>query len=237
MSTLSKIKTLLLLLSAYVTGIGSANAKEPNWMINPASYQYNMTMMAVANISCGELTNAGNRIGVFLGDECRGSALTGQVINGRFIASLFIYSNVYNGEKLTFKIYDAYKDTLYDAKVSVQFQQNAAYGTGGSPYVIYNKFPCYVNKEILPASNFISPNEDGKNDYFEIDDVASYYDFALTVYNEQGLEVYKSANNYKNDWGGTYDGKILPTGAYLYAYKNAATAKEYKGIINIIKTN
>lgn len=212
-----------------------AKAGDPSWTVNPASFQYNMTMMAIVNIECADALSAGNRIGVFVGSECRGTAVTNQVIGGKYIASLFIYSNVVNGETLTFKIYNAQTDAVSDAKGEVMFQQNASYGTAGSPFIVYNKFPCYFTKEVLPVCNYLSPNGDGKNDYFFIDDVASYSDYTLTIYNEFGLQIFEKENNYSNDWDGTYDGKTLPTGAYYYSFKNGS--KEYKGIINLVNPN
>ncbi len=237
MNTNKQFRTMLILLLITVSGINHALATAPNWTIDPAGYQYNMTMIAVVNINCSEMLSTGNRIGVFKDNECRGTAVTNQVINGRFLASLFIYSNIVSGEKLTFKIYDAVKDSVYETGMNIEFQQNSAYGNASSPYVVYSKFPCHFTKDILPVTNFISPDNDGKNDYFAIDDIDSYQDFSLTVYNEFGLEVFKKANGYQNDWGGTYKGNILQVGAYYYLFKNSSNGKEYKGILNIVKSN
>jgi gliding motility-associated-like protein len=228
-------KSVFFLLILLVVGINKVLAGDPNWSVTPASFQYNMTMTAVVNIDCAEQLSPSNRIGVFVGSECRGTALTSQVYNGKYTASLFIYSNAVNGENISFKIYNAAKDTIYDVKVTVEFQQNAAYGNSSAPYIVYSKFPCYFQKDVLPVTNFISPNGDGINDLFEIDDVDSYSDYTLTIYNENGLEVYKKENNYKNDWDAKLDGKLLPTGTYYYLFKN--TSKEYKGLINIVKPN
>lgn len=235
MKTFKQIKSMLLLLCIAALGINTTNAADPNWTVNPSAFQYNMTLLAVVNIDCAEQLSPSNRIGVFMGTECRGSVLTSTVINGKFMASLFVYSNAVNGESLTFKMYDSENDIIYDAHITVKFQQNASYGTASSPYVVYSKFPCYVNQDVLPVNNFISPNGDGINDFFTITDVDSYKEFALTVYNEFGLEVYKIDRDYKNNWDATYKDKKLPEGAYYFLFKNEATGKEYKGIINVEK--
>lgn len=237
MNTIKQLKKMLLLLLITVSGINQTFATAPNWTVDPAAYQYNMTMLAVININCSEMISTGNRIGIFKDNECRGTALTSQVINGRYLASLFIYSNTVTGESLTFKVYDAMNDTVYETGMKIEFQQNSSYGNASSPFVVYSKFPCYFTKDILPVTNFISPDNDGKNDYFAIDDIDSYQDFSLTVYNESGLEVYKKAEAYKNDWSGTYEGKTLEVGAYYYIFKNSGNGKEYKGIINIVRSN
>ncbi|MDP1727397.1 MAG: gliding motility-associated C-terminal domain-containing protein [Bacteroidota bacterium] len=234
MKTFKQIKTMLLLVIATVTGINTAIAADPNWTVNPPDFQYNMTMLAVINIDCAEQLSPSNRIGIFMGNECRGTALTSTVINGKFMASLFVYSNTVNGESLSFKVYDAANDIIYDAHLTVKFQQNASYGTAISPYVVYSKFPCLVNKQALPANNLITPDGDGINDFFAIEDVDSYKDFALTIYNDFGLEVYKISRDYKNNWGATYQDKTLPDGAYYFLFKNETNGKEYKGIINVV---
>ncbi len=117
------------------------NAAAPTWTVNPGSFQDNMTMVAVASINCTELTNASNRIGVFVGNQCRGTALTSQVVNGRYTVSLFIYSNSVQGETLNFKVYNASQDSVYDIPTSLGFQQNASFGTSNVPYVLLNNNP------------------------------------------------------------------------------------------------
>jgi gliding motility-associated-like protein len=97
-----------------------------------------------------------------------------------------------------------------------------------------------VNDEIelnldLPANNFMSPNGDGINDYFAVQNVQLYANYSLTIYNESGMEVYKIISNYKNDWDGSYDGKRLPTGVYYFIFRNPANGDEFKGALNIVK--
>lgn len=118
--------------------INTVFAAPPTWSVNPAAFQYSMTVTAVANINCTELSSPSNRIGAFVGDSCRGTVLTSNVINGRFIASMVIYSNVPSGETVTFKIYNAANDSIYSGKVTAAFQDNASYGTTVSPFVVRN---------------------------------------------------------------------------------------------------
>lgn len=59
----------------------------------------------------------------------------------------------------------------------------------------------------------ISPNNDDKNDVFDL----SYFDIArLEIFNRYGQQVY-SRNDYTNQWNGQTDnGNELPTGTYYY---------------------
>jgi gliding motility-associated-like protein len=58
--------------------------------------------------------------------------------------------------------------------------------------------------------NVFTPNNDAKNDTFEINGLEKYPNSALVVFNRDGLKVFES-DNYKNDWSA--DG--LPTGTYF----------------------
>ena len=132
-----KNKQLLLLL-LFVLFQKLVLASAPAWSVNPASFQYSMTVTAIANVNCVELTNPSNRVAAFVGADCRGTALTSTVINGKYIASMVVYSNSASGEAVTFKIYNAANDVVYNAVATAAFQDNAAFGVTSSPFVINN---------------------------------------------------------------------------------------------------
>jgi gliding motility-associated-like protein len=83
----------------------------------------------------------------------------------------------------------------------------------------------------LPSTNYVSPNDDGKNDYWLVDDVHIYADFALQIMDQFGQVVYSVDGNYNNEFDGKFGGKALPTGNYYYVFKNAS--KTFKGNITI----
>jgi gliding motility-associated-like protein len=85
----------------------------------------------------------------------------------------------------------------------------------------------------LPVSNVVSPNGDGLNDAFMIDNIELYQDYSLTIYNNSGLQVYQTLSNYQNNWEGTFEGTQLPSGVYFYVFTNKTN--EFKGSINIIR--
>ena len=65
----------------------------------------------------------------------------------------------------------------------------------------------------------ISPNGDGKNDFF---DLSAYNVSKLEIFNRYGTKVY-SKTNYTNEWGGATDkGEDLPDATYFYVIKLAA---------------
>lgn len=65
----------------------------------------------------------------------------------------------------------------------------------------------------------ISPNNDGKNDNFDLKFMGVK---KLTIFNRYGQDVYSKAN-YKDEWfGQTANGKELPTGTYYYVIERSS---------------
>lgn len=113
-------------------------AAAPSWSVNAASFQYSMTVIAKAELNCNNLTNPSNRIAVFVNGQIRGVATTSNVVAGAYIATMTVYSNTTSSEKLSFKFYNAGTDSVYNGVDSILFQENAAYGTVGTPYIVKN---------------------------------------------------------------------------------------------------
>jgi gliding motility-associated-like protein len=86
----------------------------------------------------------------------------------------------------------------------------------------------------LPVSNIVTPNADGINDYFTIENVELYKDYTLSIFNANGLEVFKVLSQYDNSWKADYQGSTLPKGTYFYVFKNPKNGSEFKGSINVI---
>ena len=79
--------------------------------------------------------------------------------------------------------------------------------------------------------NTITPNNDGKNDAFVVDNLELYGKYEIRIYNRHGLEIFTSAD-YRNDWNA--DGQ--PAGTYFYILKvEGARAQTLKGWIEVVK--
>jgi gliding motility-associated-like protein len=63
--------------------------------------------------------------------------------------------------------------------------------------------------------NAFTPNDDSKNDNWNIPALATYDNFELAVFNRYGQLVFRTVNINK-PWDGKYKGKVLPAGAYAY---------------------
>lgn len=71
----------------------------------------------------------------------------------------------------------------------------------------------------LASQTLITPNMDGKNDYFILKGSESEGKIDLIIFDRRGVQVYKNGN-YDNSWNGVdYNGKILPEDTYFYIAK------------------
>ncbi|PKF75002.1 choice-of-anchor L domain-containing protein [Chryseobacterium sp. PMSZPI] len=78
----------------------------------------------------------------------------------------------------------------------------------------------------LVISNVITPNMDGVNDTIDFTGISNYKDFAASIFDRYGAEVFKAT---KNDviWRGSLKGINLPTATYWYRvqWENPASKK------------
>jgi len=85
--------------------------------------------------------------------------------------------------------------------------------------------------EDIELHNVFSPNNDGINDTWVVDNIGFYPDNELVILNRWGNEVY-TQKNYQNDW----DGSRLTEGTYFYLLdiNICGEQKVYKGYITIV---
>jgi gliding motility-associated-like protein len=85
------------------------------------------------------------------------------------------------------------------------------------------------------ANNILTPNGDGKNDFWIVTDLQVMYPKnEVIVFDKVGKVVFKKAN-YQNDWDGSFNGAILNTGTYYYEINIGAGLKPIKGTLTILK--
>ncbi len=82
--------------------------------------------------------------------------------------------------------------------------------------------------------NLITPNGDGKNDFWVIDNLKYHPKHKLMIFNRNGNLVYET-DFYNNDWDGTLNGKMLPATSYYYVLTVEGYENPYKGSVTIIR--
>jgi gliding motility-associated-like protein len=68
----------------------------------------------------------------------------------------------------------------------------------------------------------VTPNGDGRNDYWHIRGIDEYSENEVTIFNRWGDKIrdFKGYNNSENNWKGTNENEeFLPDGVYFYILK------------------
>ena len=90
-----------------------------------------------------------------------------------------------------------------------------------------------VAENTLPAPLILSPNGDGMNDNWVVQNVHLYSEMKLTIFSSLGQVVY-STLNYQNDWNAMFRNKPLPRGVYYYVFVASDGKVAYRGTISIL---
>ena len=125
-----------------------ACSTELYWQVNPNAFEFNMNVTAAAYINDVEQQNEMLEIGVFFGEELRGSALPrlSPLVN-KYIYDLTIYSD--ENCELSFKLYDHSTNEVsdLDCEQILTFVANGTEGNAFNPYIIAFSTP-------IPAVTF-----------------------------------------------------------------------------------
>jgi gliding motility-associated-like protein len=90
--------------------------------------------------------------------------------------------------------------------------------------------------ENLKVYNVFSPNGDGINDYFEIDQAENFPDMRVEIYSRWGDLLYSTVGyDSGNMWDGTARGKEAPVGTYYYVIIPFSGARPITGNVTIIR--
>ncbi|GHM98511.1 hypothetical protein WSM22_00010 [Cytophagales bacterium WSM2-2] len=110
-----------------------------------------------------------------------------------------------------------------------------ANGCKGSATVDLTVIPDKTLNGLIP-DKFFSPNADGINDVWKVENAPVANTCGVAIYDERGLKIFE-AKPYLNDWNGTSSqGKVLPAGVYYYVIKCDDSPGNYLGgSINIIR--
>ena len=207
-------------------------AAPPVWNVVLLQYEQRMSFTAVVSIDEKYSVSKDDIVGVYLGTELRGVGTITFIdsASGRGIFLFQMGLRTSDEGYATFRLYDSKSDQVVEAKTTVLIESNAIKGTISSPFVISNTdlFP----EGELNYNNYISPNNDNLNDVLKIENVDAYQGFRLTIFEEEGTIFYQSGN-YNNDWGGIYNGSMLPTGVYYFVFQNELLNKRFLGTFSI----
>jgi len=99
-----------------------------------------------------------------------------------------------------------------------------------------------IPSEIEPIiPSVITPNFDGKNDFFRIKNINSVEQLDIKIFNRWGDIIFSYTGSgleyldVSKQWDGTFNGKTLPLGSYLYIIKLNNIAETYTGTVTIVR--
>jgi gliding motility-associated-like protein len=82
--------------------------------------------------------------------------------------------------------------------------------------------------------NTFTPNGDGKNDLWEIDNIESYPNIVIDVFNRYGVVVFHATGPGKF-WDGKYKGQNVPAGTYYYTISPGKGQKPFSGYVTVLR--
>ena len=116
------------------------------------------------------------------------------------------------------------KSTAYELTVK---DKNGCSSSSSTKIEVENDFK-------LKIYNVITPDGNGENDFWFIDNAESYPSLKVAVFNQNGREVFTS-DGYDNTWSGFYGNDPLPGGTYYYMVTIEDQDLIYKGTLTILR--
>ncbi len=87
--------------------------------------------------------------------------------------------------------------------------------------------------DCISIPNVFTPNGDGINDQWIIENIEIFPDATIYVFNRWGQMLYKGRGS-DEPWDGTYNGKYVPAGTYLYIVDLYQKTEAYEGTVTVI---
>ncbi|MBN2681330.1 MAG: gliding motility-associated C-terminal domain-containing protein [Bacteroidales bacterium] len=97
----------------------------------------------------------------------------------------------------------------------------------------------FIEIPLLEIPNVFTPNDDGKNDTWEILGISALEKVEIYIYNRWGVLLFEYTGpgtgyaEISNRWNGVWNGKDLPLGSYVYIVNDVNTEKSYNGTVTI----
>jgi hypothetical protein len=114
-----------------------ADPGAPGWSVTPGDFDYDGSIVAVVLEDATLIGGAGDLLGAFVGDECRGVEEALQAPDETYIFFLKVFSDSSSGEYLSFKHYDAAADTVHEIVENIEFITNMTVGSALDPFEMH----------------------------------------------------------------------------------------------------
>jgi len=177
-----------------------------------STYNFNGTMLSTEGIYTDTLTAVGG---------CDSVVILGLYINPPLTSNNSV--SICEGESYSFN-----GTNLTQSGIYVDSMTNA----NGCDSLVILELSVTTCSGDFEIANILTPNGDGQNDTWKIDNPYQITGCLVKIYNRWGQPLYET-NNYQNEWDGTKNNEALPDGVYFYSIECGETV--YKGAINLLR--
>jgi PKD repeat protein len=205
-----------------------------DWEIFPEDWAYSGSFTSIIFIDNVESIDMNDQLGAFVDGELRGVAKLayGNVLDyyealGHYYFLPMVYSNQASGETLTFKVYDASANDVFDVTETYEFTANMVVGDFMTPFE-FHAVTSAIDETPIPTEFTLGnayPNPFNPVTTIEFS-VPELTNVKIDIYNILGQVVNTLVNvNYQPgfysvQWDGTDTaGHGLPNGIYLYSVR------------------
>lgn len=124
----------------------SGFSQPAGWSVNPALFNYSMTLTGRIELNCTYLNSSTNYIGAFIGGQCRGVAATNIQAGTTRLGFMQIYSNSPGAQAVELRFYNSATGLISTSIDSTSFLANATIGGISNPFVLTtNHRPTAIN--------------------------------------------------------------------------------------------
>lgn len=125
---------------------------------------------------------------------------------------------------------------ILSGEYRVSISEISSEGCAGEPLnvdIFINE--CANDKIFTDEYYAFTPNSDGINDFWEIENIENYPLARILVFDRNGKMVFSSEGYYKNDWDGTIDDQVLDLNSYFFIIDFSAYQKNtVRGVLTIL---
>ncbi len=90
-----------------------------------------------------------------------------------------------------------------------------------------------IDEDCISIPNAYTPNGDGTNDQWLIHNIELFPKAYISVYNRWGQLLYSGRGD-SEPWDGTYNGRFVPAGSYLYIVQLYNRNADYTGVVTVV---
>jgi gliding motility-associated-like protein len=119
-------------------------------------------------------------------------------------------------------------------KVQFQIKIRVTDRTGNIIEKVFTLTRLRTNLEQIQISNSFTPDGDGINDTWGVEDLTYYDGVRIQIFDRSGARLFVTTDP-RIRWDGTYNGKELATGTYYYAIEIKENNQIRRGFINLFK--